>query len=115
MRKRKFNWNHSKACKDHNGKKYKSLTSMANAYGLTQSCLSRRLKVYQWSLEKALTTPPKKTGGVTCYDHLGKRYRSESYMCKQYGIERKTYQYRINKGWSVEDALITPPLKKRGE
>ena len=40
------------------------MTEMAKAYGLTQECLSRRLKVYQWDLERALTTPTKNSPNV---------------------------------------------------
>ena len=51
-------------CKDHKNNKYSSMTEMAKAYGLTQECLSRRLKVYQWDLERALTTPTKNSPNV---------------------------------------------------
>lgn len=116
MRKRKFNWTHSKECKDHLGNNYSTLTEMARAYSLTQACLSRRLNYYKWDLEKALTTPAKANGGTTCYDHKGIRYRSETLMCQKYGICRKTYKWRVANGWSVEDALtILPRIKKREE
>ena len=112
MRKRKFNWNHSKTCIDHKGNTYPSFSSMAKAYNLTSACLSRRLNIYKWTLEKSLTVPAKPNGGTTCYDHKGIRYRSLTLMCKAYGIQRKTFSYRIQNGWSIEKALTTPPRKK---
>lgn len=115
MRKRKFHFTHSKECTDHNGKKYPTLTAMAKAYGLTQACLSRRINRYGWDLEKALTTPAKKNGGQVCFDHEGTRYRSESLMCKKYGIERKTFHWRITNGWSLKAALTTPPSSSKKE
>ena len=48
-----------KACTDHLGKEYHSFPAMAKAYGLTSEMLSRRLKLYGWDLERALTTPVK--------------------------------------------------------
>ncbi len=38
---------------------------------------------------------------------------SASQMARKYGIETKTFIYRIKHGWSIEKALLTPPLIKR--
>lgn len=38
-------------------------------------------------------------------DHLGNEYQSVIKMCNHYGISRYTYQYRISKGLTVEQAL----------
>lgn len=64
VKSKKSYWKHSIECKDHKNNKYSSMTEMAKAYGLTQECLSRRLKVYQWDLERALTTPTKNSPNV---------------------------------------------------
>ena len=50
-------------------------------------------------------------------DHLGKTYRSEAAMCSAYHINKCTYRKRIQKGWSVEEALTlsTKILVNRGE
>lgn len=98
-----------KPCKDHLGNQYPSITEMCKAYKIKPETYNRRIKVYMWSVEKALTTPVKKNGGQYCYDHEGTRFKSESLMCKHWGIERKTYAYRRKKGLSVEEALTNKP------
>ena len=103
------NWHHEKPCTDHFGNKYPTIKALAAAYSLSPACLSRRLNIYHWSLEKALTTPSKSNGGVACYDHKGIRYKSFSLMCKAYNQQRKTVKYRITHGWSLEQALTTQP------
>ena len=103
------NFEHEKPCTDHTGKKYSSITEMCNAYGIKPETYSRRINTYKWSVQKALTTPVKPNGGQYCYDHEGTRFKSESLMCKHWGINRKTYRYRRNNGLSVEEALTSKP------
>lgn len=43
-----------------------------------------------------------------CLDHLGNEFDSIKNMCIHWGIPSHTFQYRINKGWSLKDALTTP-------
>ena len=105
----KQSFNHNKPQKDHKGIQYASITEMCQAYDIKLETYQRRVNVYHWSTEKALTTPVKKNGGQYCYDHEGKRYKSESLMCQHWGIERKTYKYRRSKGLSVEDSLTQSP------
>ena len=78
---------------------------MCSEYDINPETYTRRINVYKWDIEKALTTPAKPTGGQYCYDHQGTRFKSESLMCKHWNIDRKTYHYRISKGLSVEKAL----------
>ena len=40
-----------------------------------------------------------------CKDHKEKTFESVSAMCKHYGINTGTFQYRIRHGWNLEDAL----------
>ena len=49
------------------------------------------------------------------YDRYKKGFinkpRIELDMLQYYNIHKNTYQNRINRGWSLEKALTTPPLK----
>ena len=49
-------------------------------------------------------------------DHLGQEFNSIIEMCEYYNIPRRTFKARIEHGWSLEKALITPigqkPTKK---
>ena len=98
-------FNHQKPQIDHNGKAYPSITKMCNTYNIKLETYQRRIKIYHWSVEKALTTPVKKNGGQYCYDHNGRRFKSESLMCQYWGIDRKTYKYRRSKGLRIEESL----------
>lgn len=109
-----FYWNHSKACKDHLEKSYPSLSELASAYGLTVACLSRRLNIYHFPLEQALTTPCTNSP-ISIYDHKGNWFKSISELAEHYHIERKTLTYRLNNGWYVEKALTTPSRIKTKE
>lgn len=50
---------------------------------------------------------------IESYD--GRKFRTKAEMCEFFGIERKTYDQRIKRGWSQEKALTEPvktsPLK----
>lgn len=89
------------------GVRYNSITEMCDAFGILPETYNRRLKVYGWSMEKALTTPAKKNGGVAYYDHKGTRFKSFSKMCEAYGKSRKTVKYRLDNNWNLERALTT--------
>ena len=69
--------------------------------------------------EEALSTPVNHNGGLLCYDHLGTKFYSITSMCAHWSIDRKLYEYRISHGWTLEQALTTPPrpiaIKKPAE
>lgn len=90
---------------DHKGNKYKSITQMAESYGITLAAYYSRLKK-AWPLEKILTTPLNKYGAT---DHLGNKFTSIEEMCKHYNIKSTTFKARIRDGWSVEKALTKQP------
>ena len=102
---KKQGYNHKKPCKDHLGKRYSSLSEMCKAYDIKVDTFQRRINVYEWTIEAALTTPVKANGGQYCYDHQGRRFKSEALMCRHWGTNRKTYRYRIQQGLTVEEAL----------
>ena len=89
---------------------------MCAHWGIDPATYSRRIKIYNLSVEEALTKPVKHNGGLVCFDHNGTRFRSRTHMCNHWNIERKLFEYRISHGWSLEDALTKPkrPLKNKG-
>lgn len=48
-----------------------------------------------------------------CRDHLGNEYKSISEMCMHYKLSDMTFRIRINRGWSLEDALTVPVNRDR--
>jgi len=43
-----------------------------------------------------------------CFDHLGNEYKNISEMCEYYNIKRNCFINRMQRGWSLEDALTKP-------
>ncbi len=102
----------NKECKDHKGNIYKSFKNMCEAYDISPAAVRSRLK-YKWSLKDALTTPSNKALNnplrKECFDHLGNKYRSQTEMCKHYGITASTFSGRLKRGYSIEEALTAKP------
>lgn len=77
--------------------------------GVSYKHFHARYKKYGWDLEDALTRPLNGTyitvDGVT---------KSVSEWSKIYGIKSGTIHYRLNNGWSNEDA-IKKPVRKTGK
>ncbi|MBR3033213.1 MAG: hypothetical protein IKH92_09360 [Clostridiales bacterium] len=98
---------------DHLGNEYPSDRARAQAYGLNDPAVKRRIKT-GWSLERALTTPLfspevyRRVKPKRCKDHLGNEYPSESARAKAYGLNDPAVKVRLRYGWSLEKALTTP-------
>lgn len=105
-------YKHDKPCKDHLGNDYPSIKSMCAHWKIQPETYTRRRNVYGLSLKEALTRPVKHNGGQRCSDHIGKKYRSRTSMCRYWNIDRKLFEYRISHGWSLEDALTRPRKHK---
>lgn len=106
--------------RDHLGKTYPTFKAMCKAWDRLPVTVRYRLKK-GLSIKKALTDPvpvpvqnKKNYQGTLSKDHLGKMYQSTVAMCKAWGINNWTFTTRLNKGWSIEKALTTPPLTRNG-
>ncbi len=104
---------HDKPCTDHLGNHYPNIKSMCTFWNICPETYTRRRNVYGLSLEDALTRPVKHNGGLRCYDHTGKRFRSRTSMCRHWNIDRKLFEYRMSQGWSLEDALTRPRRRRK--
>ena len=91
-------FSHDKPCSDHLGNIYGSIKAMCSFWHIKPETYSRRLTVYNMTVEEALTRPVKHNGGLKCTDHHGHKYRSITSMCTKWGINRKLYKYRISQG-----------------
>ena len=103
----------NKPCFDHLGNIYGSLKSMCDYWNINPETYTRRINVYHMPIEEALTTPVKHNGGLKCYDHNGRTFRSVTSMCKYWGINRKLFEYRISHGYTLEAALTTTEKKQQ--
>ena len=100
---------------DHKGIKYRSHANMCKQYGIAVNTYNNRI-AKGWTVEEALLTPTKYRNrsrndkGAT--DHLGNKFSSVSEMCDEWGINLNTYKARIQAGWDVKRALLTPSFSR---
>lgn len=101
---------------DHYGKKYESTAAMCNHYRIRVDTFRTRIQI-GWSLKDALETPVddryrRNTGeyqNEPVYDFTNKKFSSIKNMCDYYMINRRTFESRIQMGWTLKDALTIPP------
>lgn len=97
---------------DHKGQKYPSVNAMIRMYDIApHTYYARKAKGY--SLEECLLgrqrqTKSYKTRIQPVLDHLGNEYESKKAMCEHYGISPATFCKRLERGYTLEEALTTP-------
>ena len=96
-----------KECADHLNNVYPSITAMAVHYGIHEYTLRYRLR-NGWSLESALTETIRISPGKACVDHLGNSFDSSAALCRFWHISYHTFLERLDRGWSIQDAITTP-------
>lgn len=91
---------------DHLGQVFESKNAMCKHWKISRHIYDGRIKS-GWSKEKALTTIVKSHKEEDRTDHLGNVFKSKKEMCKFYNISTVSYDKRINKGMSKEQALTS--------
>ena len=110
--KKNWRWEAHK-CLDHLGNEFRTIGEMCKHWGISVDCYGAR-KHRGWSLEKILTEPLKPAPqGRPCEDHLRQKFKTQSAMCKHWGIPPETFSMRMKAGWSLRRALIQPVKKKK--
>lgn len=101
-----------KECKDHLGNVYSSVTDMCKCYGISQSTYYERLKTM--NLEQTLTFPKVRDSSIKITDHLGNTFSSVKEMCEYHHTTYDNFKYRIDKGYSLKEALtpFNPDIHK---
>lgn len=95
--------------KDHLGNDFPSLSAMAAFYGLKPCTLVKRLDVYGYSLEKALTAPLHGASSTPAKDHTGCTFPSLAAMARTWGLSSDILHNRLDVyGGDVEKALTVP-------
>lgn len=93
------------AVTDHLGNHYDTEKAMAEAYNISYSALLYRLHDANWSLKKALTTPPLRKSYKKVKDHNGKTFASIKEMCEYHNICVAHFHRLRKKGHSIRSAL----------
>lgn len=94
-------------CEDHLGNKFSSISKMCKHWNISVGLYLDRIKAGK-TIEEALTMQKRQGANKECEDHLGNKYKTETEMCKAYGLSPMTYRYRrIKLGWSLQKSLET--------
>lgn len=94
-----------KPVKDHLNNWYISTEAMCNAWEISTKLYRTRVGKNGWPVKYALEK--KKDNSGFC-DHKGNIYSTIAVMCNSYGIPKLEFKERIDNGWSLEKALLTP-------
>lgn len=103
----KFDSANAKAVTDHEQNKFPSISAMCRHWNVKLSTYRERRK-RGWDIEQALTAPEKPINDpdpVACVDHEGRTWPSKNAMCRHYGVTRYCFESRIQRGWTLEQAL----------
>lgn len=103
------------ACADHTGQEFPTVKAMCAAWGQHYGTVVKRLERGA-TIEQALTERPRwarRHEGQAVADHTGRWFPSVTAMCAVWGVDRRTWNYRIAAGWSVERALTEEPSHER--
>lgn len=106
-------------------KRFSSIQEACRECGISDSTVQGRIQ-RGWSIEEAFLVPPggsRPTIGnikisarpvrVPLADEYGNIYPSKDAACREFNIPRSTFDGRIQRGWSVYDALHTPRGNER--
>lgn len=107
-------YGNAKACQDHLGNTYSSISALCREYGISHGVYKRRL-AKGWELEEVLMTPVTDDYSMSnkkCKDHLGRKFDSIKDMCRHYGISVSIYYSRLNLGWDLGKVLTAPLHEK---
>lgn len=91
-------------CTDHTGRKFPSLNAMCRFWYVAKNTYNDR-RERGWTLEEALTGTGPYRQGTPCTDHLGQTFTSKAAMCEHWGTTRDSYDARLKRGWTLEEAL----------
>lgn len=112
------------AVTDHLGNKFSSEKKMCQYWDIPLAAYRGRIHTLNWDLETALTKPVRKmTRSSKEFEYItienkktitffNKTFENTSKLCGAFNINQGTYTYRINAGWSQEEALgLIPHIK----
>ena len=94
------------------GKYFNTTASAARYYGIDPALVGSR-KQQGWSIEESLKIKPgilKNKCNPYLYEYNGKRY-SLKQLSQMSGIHHDTIEYRLKKGWGINEAVEIPASK----
>jgi len=99
------------------GEEYFGLASLADAYGIVEVTMQKRMQSGRWTIEQAcgLEPPPEYTKSGISINIDGRDFGSISEACNFYSVDPRVVDMRLKRlGWSIEEAL-DPKKRERAE
>ena len=88
------------------GKSFASISEACKYFGNNYARARRRIAL-GYSLEEAVSIK-EDLREAPARDHLGQNFSSMSAMARHWGILPQTLTGRLERGWSIKDALLNP-------
>lgn len=98
---------------DFNGKRFTSITAMCKEYGVSRSSVTLYMRKGMSPGEAIKEMLKRRDSSSEVKDHLGNTFSSVTNMLKHWGVFGSTFRYRMENGWSLEEALTSKNLYKR--
>lgn len=104
-----------------NGTTFKSAAEACRELDINYHTFKYRM-THGYTVEEALSSDratknmkrgPNSYASKKCMDHLGNSYDSQKEMCAAYRISLTNFVHRLERGWSLEEALSPATYKKR--
>jgi len=80
--------------------------------GFSPGTVWRRLNIYKWSLDKAMSEPLINQRGKINFEG---KYQTLTAHARDHGLNRTTVDYRLLQGYTMEEALNTPARKYKSK
>lgn len=93
---------------EYNGSKL-TLPELSDLTGLPYDVLKSRVRKHGWSIEKAVTTPHKKNNRVVNYQGQN---MSLADLSRITNVDYSLLSTRLKRGWTIEDAVVKPTMRK---
>ncbi len=91
----------------------KEQLDVAKKHGLTRDSVYKRVRTLGWSVNKAITTPPKPVTAKDTMKIKGKFVSEKNIkIALDNGIGKRTLASRLRRGMSVEDAIRPLPFNR---
>lgn len=98
----------------YNNEHFVTLSELAHKHNISEKLLHKRLE-RGWTLREAVEIPKERKQrmlNVTLYEYQGK-LMSVKQISEKYNINTKTIYKRLNSGWSIEETIEIPLVKRK--
>ena len=93
--------------------KNQTVAKWSKELNISSATIRRRIDVWGWSEEKALSTPTGSDRERSNYITFNSKTMNYAEWGREIGMSANSIRERLEKGWTIEEALTTPKGQKR--